>query len=196
VHPFFAESDAWSTETGAAMLFYLSAPKPLTRNFWAGPYRYAAALLGSDPTLSTPGTIPLPVAAVLGERAFLHARVTRSDGRISEPFRLPADTETQAAPVPLSAVFIPAGPRPRIAITYNQLIARQPPTATNWTARFNSLQLSFLSRSIADNVLTCIWQILALQPGPNVVSYSAGTPDHRGLLNGVNVAAYANFPVS
>ncbi len=195
IHPVFTESDAWVGDTGAAMLLYASAAKPLTRTFWRGPYRYAGPLIGGDPQLSSPGTIPLPAGASVDQRVFVQGRVTQADGRLSHTFRLPADAASQAAPVPISALFIPGPPRPRIAITYDQPIARQSPTGTNWTARFNDTQLGFQSRSIANELVTITWTVLGVMPGPDVVNYSAATPDHRGLFNGVDVAAYANFPV-
>jgi hypothetical protein len=145
--------------------------------------------------LSSPATIPLPLPAAVDQRIFVQARVTHADGRLSHTFRLPADAATQAAPVPVSAEYI-AGPlRPKIAITYDQPIARQAPTGANWTARFGDTQLGFQGRVVAADVVTITWRILGAQPGPDVVSYAATPPDHRGMFNGTPVAAYVDFPV-
>ncbi len=195
IHPFFAESDAWCTESGAAMLFYASPPKSPARNFWKGPYQYAGPLLGSDPALSSPGTVHLPIPAGAYPRVLVRARVTRADGRLSQSFFLPADYTTQTAPIPLSATFVPAVPRSFIDVVFDQLIRRELHHNFNWTARYHTTLYGCLGRQTTDYTVRLTLRLLAVQPGPDVISYLATVPDVHGLLNGVPVAAFTNFPV-
>ncbi len=84
----FDENDAWVGEDDAAMLFLGSRGVNASRNFFKGPYRFAAAILGNSttpPTSPTAITNPFPLG--VGQKAFIQVRVVRADGRTSSPFR-------------------------------------------------------------------------------------------------------------
>ena len=192
LHPFFAESDAWVTETGAAMLFYASDQQPLTRNFWAGPYRFAGSLLGSDPRNFSPGTIPTPFPTTIAHRVFIRARLTRADARLSPAFRLPADTVAQVAPLPISAVFTPlVPPRARVDVTFDAIIRDEPHLRTNWTVRFGNSVWTVLFTSTLDDVVRLTVTNTAILIGPDFVAYAPPPFDVNGLLTGLPVAAFS-----
>lgn len=84
----FVDTDAWLDETGSAMLVYTSRAQNPTINFFKGPYRFAAAILGDDsvpPT--TPAAIALAFNVEVGQRIFVKVNVTRLDGRYAATFR-------------------------------------------------------------------------------------------------------------
>lgn len=195
IHPVFDERDAWVTEAGAAMLFYASAPQPLTRNFWAGPYRYAGPLLGSAPFNTSPGTIPLPQPAALGTRVFVRFRLTRTDARLSHAARLPADTVPQIPPVPTLALFRSLGfPIGEVRITFDSPIARSPLAPGNWLVRFaNATWSVILATAVQNDVLLTI-QNVGVRIGPDFVRYTPPPFDVKGLFTGLPVATF-QFPL-
>ena len=196
IHPFFTDSDAWVDDTGAAMLFYASAPKPLTRNFWRGPYRYAGPLIGGDPQLSSPGTIPLPAGATVNQRVFVQGRVTQADARLSHTFRLPADAVAQVAPLPISAIFTPLPPPlAQARITFDALLRRQPHFPLNWTVRFgNSVWTVATAFTLRDAIVLRL-RNTGILLGPDFVAYAPPPFDVNGLLTGIPVAGF-NIPLT
>lgn len=84
----FDDGDAWANEDDAGMIVYGSADQSPSRNYFQGPYRFAAVVLGDSVTPpTTPATIDLPFAVVVGNTTHVYVRVTRADGRLSSPFR-------------------------------------------------------------------------------------------------------------
>lgn len=84
----FTEADEWVGEANAGMIVYSGRPKNATVNFFKGPYRFAATLLGSvgsPPT--TPATITAAFVFGVGNNVFVNMRISRPDGRLSLPFR-------------------------------------------------------------------------------------------------------------
>lgn len=80
----FNEGDSWVQEDGSALLLYGSRALSPAVNFFKGPFRLAAAILGSSsspPTSPVVITNPFPFQA--GSKTFLKSRVTRADGRLS-----------------------------------------------------------------------------------------------------------------
>lgn len=84
----FTIGDAWVSEDDAAMLLFSSRPQNATINFFNGPYRFDAPILGD---LGAPPASPVVTAASfpfgVGNRVFFKASVTRADGRLSSSFR-------------------------------------------------------------------------------------------------------------
>ncbi len=196
LHPFFTDSDPWTTETGAALLIYASAPQPLTRHSWNGPYRLVGSLLGSDPTLSSPGTVNLDQPAAVNERVFVRGRLTRADARLSPDFRLPADPVPQVAPLPISAVISLAPPRPTLVVTFDALLRREPHAAFNWTVWHNFRKYRTLTVQTAGNQATLTLLDLRFEIHADVVEYTPPPNDVNGLLTGIPVATFFNFPVT
>lgn len=80
--------DDWVNEDDAAMLLYTSRPQNPTINFFKGPYRFTAAILGSVGVPPVPPVVaPTAFAFAVGQRVFVQIRVTRADGRLALPFR-------------------------------------------------------------------------------------------------------------
>lgn len=87
----FTEEDVWVDETGSAMLIAISRPQNPGINYFKGPYRYAGLIAGDDSTPpTTPASITLPFTVAEGQKVFGQIRVSRADGRLTQPFRLGA----------------------------------------------------------------------------------------------------------
>jgi len=80
----FETTDAWVSETGAALLTYSGLSVSPTINFFSGPYRSNPAIAGDA---TTPPTSPASrfssYPPINGAKMFLRARVIRADGRLS-----------------------------------------------------------------------------------------------------------------
>jgi hypothetical protein len=88
----FDNTDDWANEDDAAMLVLSGPGQNQSINFFKGPYRFAHAVLGNATTAPTsPATVSSPFVLVAGQRVFGHVRVTRADGRLTEPFRAQAN---------------------------------------------------------------------------------------------------------
>lgn len=84
----FSDADGWANLDDSAMLVYGSRPQNESINFFKGPYRFAGAILGltaGPPT--SPAAIVMPFVLTAGQKAFVQARVTLADGRLSGTFR-------------------------------------------------------------------------------------------------------------
>lgn len=192
LHPFFTASDPWVTEDDAALLFYASPPQPLTRNFWAGPYRFAGKISGhsaSPPT--SPGTIALPFPAGGNRRVFVRFRLTRADARLSPAGRLPADLVPQVAPLFTDAFFTVVPPTTfTLTVNFDALLVDQFHDPASWLFRFQDrLHNPFLAVT-SDNAIVLTTLTGPLNPGPDFVRYAPPVQDVVGLLAGLRVRAF------
>lgn len=84
----FTVADTWVSEDGAAMLISSSRSTNPTINFFKGPYRTVAPILGDS---GAPPASPVVTLAAfdiaVGNRTFIQIRVSRADGRLTLPFR-------------------------------------------------------------------------------------------------------------
>ncbi len=84
----FTVGDDWVSEDGAAMLISSSRSTNPTINFFKGPYRAVAPILGDS---GAPPASPVVTLAAFNiavdNRTFIQTRVSRADGRLSLPFR-------------------------------------------------------------------------------------------------------------
>lgn len=84
----YDDTMAYATETGGRMFLFGGQPQNAQRNFFAGPWRYYGQVIGVDgappasPHVGTPG-----FAIAEAQRLWIYARISRADGRLSEPFR-------------------------------------------------------------------------------------------------------------
>lgn len=80
-------TDDWfSSDTANNMLVYTSPPQNPSKNFYKGPFQFAAKI-PSIPANATTVTFTLPVAAgATGTRTFFRVTVSRRDGRLSSDF--------------------------------------------------------------------------------------------------------------
>lgn len=83
----YDDSQAWANEDDAAMLVFLSRPRSAGREFFRGPWRLAAAVLGNN---AVPPVSPLTFTAqspsytyAVGQRGQVSVAVIRADGRYS-----------------------------------------------------------------------------------------------------------------
>lgn len=84
----FTEADDWVGEDDAGMLVYGSRSVAASRNFFAGPYRFADSIDGDSTTPpTTPVAMDNPFPVETGTKLFGYVRVTRADGRLSSLFR-------------------------------------------------------------------------------------------------------------
>lgn len=86
----FNDTDAWVSEDGSSMLFYISEGKGAAIQYFTGPYRFAGSIDGQvaiPPT--SPTTVAVPFLYIVGQTAFFYVRVTRADGRLSNLQRIP-----------------------------------------------------------------------------------------------------------
>ena len=84
----FTDSDGWANLDDSAMLVYGSRPQNESINYFKGPYRFADSIQGltAGPPAS-PAAIVMPFVLTAGQKAFIQARVTLADGRLSGTFR-------------------------------------------------------------------------------------------------------------
>jgi len=72
----------WMSEVGAFLAVYQGQPQNATRNYFAGPWKYAGKILQNvTPTY----IVPCSYTLVLGQKTWVYARIGRADGRLSEP---------------------------------------------------------------------------------------------------------------
>ena len=84
----FDTGDNWVGEDDAAMLLFSSQPKNASVNYFKGPYRAIAPILGDSaipPVSPVVESVAFPFVA--GQRVFFRAEVTRADGRLSSDTR-------------------------------------------------------------------------------------------------------------
>jgi hypothetical protein len=80
----FDDGADWLSDTEANMVIFMGEPQGATRNFFAGPFKYADAL-AQDAT--SPAEIDPPYTLVAGQKIWCYARILREDGRLSGKFR-------------------------------------------------------------------------------------------------------------
>lgn len=84
----FTVADAWVSEDGAAMLISSSRSTNPTINFFQGPYRAVAPILGdSGAPPATPVVTLTAFNIAVGNKTFIQIRISRADGRLTLPFR-------------------------------------------------------------------------------------------------------------
>lgn len=78
----------WSKEAGSYLQCFQGAPQNAQRNFFGGPWRWILGTPGVDPGgAASPQAVAavFPIAAL--QRLWVYCRISRADGRLSEPFR-------------------------------------------------------------------------------------------------------------
>lgn len=79
----FDDTDAWTTESGSAILIWASPGQLPTVNFYKGPFRAGVQIRGAP---ESPPTSPTTVSSILlhgeGARVFVRMLVSRADGRL------------------------------------------------------------------------------------------------------------------
>lgn len=87
----FTNTDAWAGEVGGSLLVYASRPQNATKNFFAGPYRYAGRINGAGTPPTSPQVVTLPFTiGPTGSRMMFKFIAVRADGRPSAVFRVVA----------------------------------------------------------------------------------------------------------
>ncbi len=85
----FDDTQDWAGENSAHMIIAMSQPKHSAVNFIGGPFRIVGNLDGSSAaSITSPQTLAgLPYVISADQVVGFTGRITRSDGRLSEPFR-------------------------------------------------------------------------------------------------------------
>lgn len=78
----------WCTEDDAYLFLFQGRPQNAQRNFFAGPWRYLVKVAGIDPGGCASPVVTAGVFAIAeGQHQWVYGRISRADGRLSEPFR-------------------------------------------------------------------------------------------------------------
>jgi hypothetical protein len=84
----FDDAAGWASEDNAAMPIYGGRPQLATRDFFAGPWRFADSIDGDQAGAPTsPATVTSAYTITEGQRLWIYGRIVRADGRLSDPFR-------------------------------------------------------------------------------------------------------------
>lgn len=83
----FTDTDDWANEDDAFLGYFQGIPQNGSRNYYGGPYRFAATVDGDATTPPTsPAAISIPYMITTGQKVFGYCRVLRADGRLSARF--------------------------------------------------------------------------------------------------------------
>ena len=85
----FDDTMDWVNENNAAMYIFQGQPQNAQVNFFDGPWRISTQISGNLALPSTSPVVDKPTTYALaaGQNVFYYARISRADGRLSEPFR-------------------------------------------------------------------------------------------------------------
>lgn len=82
----FDNAQSWANVADGHLCLFVGVPQMVTRNFFAGPWKYAGKVDGATPTPPVSGAqITSPFTLVLGQRLFCYLVILEADGRYSEP---------------------------------------------------------------------------------------------------------------
>jgi len=77
----------WNIIDNGLMSVYMGKPQKASRNFFAGPYRFADAIEGDTALPPTsPATMAAPFTLVEDQKIWCEARIMEADGRVSTRF--------------------------------------------------------------------------------------------------------------
>ncbi len=83
----FDNTLAWANEDNAHLLVQCGLPRPVTQNFFNGPYRFMDTVAGNATTAPTsPATMTAPFTIAAGQQITCRARILRADARLSSHF--------------------------------------------------------------------------------------------------------------
>lgn len=83
----FDDTEDWCDEDGGALQISLGRPQVLTRNYFGGPWRYSATILGDSTTPPTsPTTVAPAFVLVEGQKIWVRGSLIRADARSSDFF--------------------------------------------------------------------------------------------------------------
>lgn len=78
----------WAVEDGAFLFLFQGTPQNPQRNFFNGPWRFINYVGGVDPGGAIEPEVGVgPFAIAEGQRQWIYGRISRADGRLSEPFQ-------------------------------------------------------------------------------------------------------------
>lgn len=78
-------ADAWANEVGGFMWVFISPPQNPTINYYRGPYRLVAVVVGDPVPPVSPILINAPFPFIAGAKIFGRAITGRADGRLATP---------------------------------------------------------------------------------------------------------------
>ncbi|GAH76596.1 unnamed protein product [marine sediment metagenome] len=84
----FDDAADWCKEDGSWFTVYQGHPQNTQRNFFDGPWRLSGVASGQSAIpITSPHDEGLAFPVGAGQKVWFYARITRADGRLSEPFR-------------------------------------------------------------------------------------------------------------
>lgn len=84
----FDDTLPWAVEDGSFLFLFQGKPQNAQRNFFAGPWRFINYVGGIDPGGPIEPHVEIGDFAIAeGQRQWVYGRISRADGRLSEPFR-------------------------------------------------------------------------------------------------------------
>lgn len=189
---------SWLNQPGGALLFYASPPRPLTVNFYRGPYKLAGTLAGQPLGPSyTPFIFSLPLPAAVNQRVFVRARQVRADARIGPSIYLQADHVPQIAPTLVSSKFV-LGPPRRVEMLFSEIIRDEPHDVANWSVVFAARRWTVSSVQGTFNpttLLTLLFSGSVSTFEPQRLIFTPPPDDVNGINTGIPVAAF-NVPLT
>ena len=83
----YDDTMAWANEDNGWMHMFAGQPQNAQRNFFAGPWKLSNAVAGNSVAPpSSPGEGSGPWVMSTDQRVWVYGRISRADGRLSEPF--------------------------------------------------------------------------------------------------------------
>lgn len=93
----FNDALAWDNENGGKMFMRMGIPQNGQRNFFAGPWRLQYMFDGTaGGGVASPKTMTPVYTVAAGQRVWCIFRISRADGRLSEPWQVSALVHSQA----------------------------------------------------------------------------------------------------
>jgi hypothetical protein len=191
---FFDNTDPWAAEVGAGFLIRLSGLKPSTLTFYKGPYRFHSIVRGNpSPLPTTPATFPAPVPTGPDDHFFLRGRITRADGRLSQPFRLDVAPAPQVPAQPVSLQRVVPFP-PQYDVGFDDQIAVEPHAPFPWGLRADLTIWNVITATTVAGKIRLRVTAIGATDLRDRVQYAPPPPDVRGITTTLPVNPFVFFP--
>jgi len=81
----FDATRGWAASSAGVMYIYQGQPRNVTRNFFAGPWKYTGKIEGASTPPTSPTLLTAAFTLTLDQLVTCYARIRETDGRLSEP---------------------------------------------------------------------------------------------------------------
>lgn len=84
----FDNSQTWALQPTGRFILFNGRPQLATHNFFNGPWKFVGSIGGNTPVPpASPAVLTATNVFTAGQKAWVYARISEADGRLSEPFR-------------------------------------------------------------------------------------------------------------